>query len=104
MMTYDIYTNSTSVPHNLTPSNLQQIIKQTARHYLASMGAKQLKNSEMYDLFLTEMEQALFEEVLNFTGGNESKASRILGISRGTLRQRRELFGHYSNMDGDSDD
>lgn len=77
--------------------NIRNIVTMTARQYLASVSAKELQGSAIYELFLHEMEQALFEEVLRYTGGNESKASRILGISRGTLRQRREIFGHYED-------
>lgn len=95
MMTFDVFPSSYYMQQT-TPASLRQVVKMTARHYLSSMGSKQLQSSDLYDLFLAEMEQALFEEVLNFTGGNESRAARILGISRGTLRQRREAFGHYS--------
>ncbi len=102
MMTHDLTQPMTNpiAPNaiNTNPVNMRQIVTLTARQYLANLTSKELQNSELYNLFLYEMEQSLFEEVLRFTGGNESKAARILGVSRGTLRQRRELFGHYEKQ------
>ncbi len=43
---------------------------------------------ELYELVLAEVEQPLFKAVLDFTGGNQSRAADILGINRGTLRKK----------------
>jgi Fis family transcriptional regulator len=37
---------------------------------------------------MSEVEQPLFKAVLEFTGGNQSRAADILGINRGTLRKK----------------
>ena len=43
---------------------------------------------DLYTLVMSEVEQPLFKAVLDFTGGNQSRAADILGINRGTLRKK----------------
>ena len=43
---------------------------------------------DLYQLILTEIEVPLFESVLDFTDGNVSRAAEMLGLNRGTLRNR----------------
>jgi two-component system response regulator AtoC len=42
---------------------------------------------------IREMEKLLITRILGDTGGNKSKAARILGISRQTLREKTKLYG-----------
>lgn len=44
--------------------------------------------ANLYNLVLAEMEVPLLKMVMRFTNGNQSKAAKILGISRGTLRKK----------------
>lgn len=44
--------------------------------------------SNLYNLVLAEMEIPLLKMVMRFTNSNQSKAAKILGISRGTLRKK----------------
>jgi two-component system response regulator HydG len=41
---------------------------------------------------LKEMEKVLIGRTLEETNGNKSKAARILGISRQTLREKTKLY------------
>ncbi|MEM8865208.1 MAG: sigma-54 dependent transcriptional regulator [Planctomycetota bacterium] len=43
---------------------------------------------ELYAATLAEMEKVLLSRVLNHTGGNQSEAARLLGITRGSLRNK----------------
>jgi Fis family transcriptional regulator len=43
---------------------------------------------DLYDLVLGEVEEPLFKTVMNYTGGNQSRAAEILGINRATLRKK----------------
>ena len=43
---------------------------------------------DLNSLVMSEVEQPLFKVVLDFTGGNQSRAADILGINRGTLRKK----------------
>jgi len=51
--------------------------------------------SDLYDLFLEQVEKPLFEVVMDNTDGNITKASDILGMNRGTLRTRLRKYGLY---------
>jgi len=46
----------------------------------------------LYQMVLQQVEQPLFEAVMDYTGGNQSKAAALLGISRSTLRKK---LAHY---------
>jgi len=42
---------------------------------------------------LREVEEPLFRAVLDYSGGNQSQAALILGITRATLRKKLREFG-----------
>lgn len=42
----------------------------------------------VYQKLLAEIEPPLIEEVLRYTSGNQSRAARVLGITRNTLRSK----------------
>lgn len=82
---------------------LQESVKQEVAIYFAEYGFQPSKEGVLYPQMIRKMEEALFEAALNYTEGNEARASRILGISRGTLRQRRALFGHNEKNKKEND-
>lgn len=47
---------------------------------------------DLYDLVLSEVERPLFQTVLKYTDGNQSRAAEILGINRGTLRKKLKSY------------
>lgn len=85
METVDLIKEQTSVQPGLTDS-----IYQVVTNYLkSSPGAS---SSEMYDFILEVIEPPLFEAIMQHTMGNQVKAAKILGISRGTLRKKLEKY------------
>lgn len=52
--------------------------------------------SDLYSLILAEIELPMLEVVLQYTGQNQSKAARILSMSRGTLRKKMQYYGLLS--------
>ncbi len=56
---------------------------------------------DLYDRFLSATEPALLRAVLQHTGGNRAAAADLLGIHRGTLRER---LKKYQGLGGDCDD
>jgi len=51
------------------------------------------ENSNLYDLVIGEMEKPLLEAVLLHTKNNHSQATRWLGLSRGTFREKLKRHG-----------
>ena len=49
--------------------------------------------TDLYNLVIEQIENPLFESVLNNSRGNLTKASKILGINRATLRNRLKKYG-----------
>ena len=44
--------------------------------------------TDLYQMVLSEIEGPLLEAVLEYTNNNQSRASAILGLNRGTLRKK----------------
>jgi Fis family transcriptional regulator len=47
----------------------------------------------LYDLVMREVELPLFQAVMDYADGNQSRAATILGINRGTLRKKLKTYG-----------
>jgi len=47
----------------------------------------------LYDLVMREVELPLFQAVMDYAAGNQSRAANILGINRGTLRKKLREYG-----------
>lgn len=58
--------------------------------YFANLDGQAPNN--LYDMVLQEIEIPLLQIVLNSTSGNQSQAAKLLGINRGTLRKKLELY------------
>ena len=87
-------------PETLAPSseitataNSQQAfaanVQTSLQQYFAQLDGEE--PNKLYNLVLKEMEVPLLKMVMRFTNGNQSKAAKILGISRGTLRKKLAL-------------
>jgi Fis family transcriptional regulator, factor for inversion stimulation protein len=59
--------------------------------YLSSVGNKDA-NLNLYQLIVEEVEAPLFRTVMELTRYNQSKAARVLGVSRGTLRTKLKRY------------
>lgn len=49
--------------------------------------------SDLYQMVLEEVERPLFESVMANTGGNQTRAAQLMGISRSTLRKKLAHYG-----------
>jgi Fis family transcriptional regulator len=47
----------------------------------------------LYELVMREVEMPLFQAVMDYAHGNQSRAANILGINRGTLRKKLREYG-----------
>jgi len=46
----------------------------------------------IYQMVVAEVERPMFETVMEYVNGNQSRASQILGISRSTLRKKLTIY------------
>lgn len=76
--------------HEPKPSNREQefakYVRQALQGYFLNLDGEEPAN--LYNLVLAELEIPLLKMVMRFTNSNQSKAAKILGISRGTLRKK----------------
>ena len=85
---------SHETPSHDTPaqeSTLRSQVERSLQRYF-----KQLDNepaTDLHRLVMSEVEAPLLEAVMRFTGNNQSKASIMLGLNRGTLRTKLKLYG-----------
>lgn len=70
---------------------LQQHIQHATEHYLNNLENEE--PTQMYELFLHQLEKPLLEAVLKHTRGNQSRTALMLGLNRGTLRSKLKTHG-----------
>ena len=69
----------------------QQVLTDSLTNYLDHIDGVAVTN--LYDLVVSEVEEPLIQQTLDFTNGNQTKTAQILGINRGTLRKKMKRFG-----------
>jgi DNA-binding NtrC family response regulator len=70
------------------PTSFTEPLRNAVRNLFRSRG----KNGDVYSQILREAEEILLQEALNASGWNRSKAARLLGINRLTLRRKLEEY------------
>ena len=74
------------------PQTLAEHVAHAVRTYMKT--SSNLGELDLYQLILEEVEAPLFRSVMELTRYNQSKAARVLGLSRGTLRTKlKHYFG-----------
>ena len=48
--------------------------------------------TDVYNMVLSEVEAPLLESVMNYVKGNQTRASEVLGLNRGTLRKKLKQY------------
>ena len=70
---------------------LRDSVKQAVNKYLKQLDNTDIEN--LYELVMAEVEAQMLEEIMTFTRGNQTRASIMLGINRGTLRKKLKQYG-----------
>ena len=71
--------------------NLRDSVTRAVRAYLEELDGQ--LGSEVYQMVLAEVEAPLLREIMTYTRNNQTKASRMLGLNRGTLRKKLKIYG-----------
>lgn len=75
--------SSDNMPVN-TP--LHETVYDCVSHFLESMGDQSVNN--LYDLCISQVEPSLIKAAMEHCNYNQTQASKLLGINRGTLRKK----------------
>jgi len=70
--------------------SLPESVRDSLKTYFAKLEGQTPAN--LYGMVIAEVEKPLLEMVLQLTNGNQSKAAKVLGISRGTLRKKMAIY------------
>ena len=76
---------------NVRSRKLCDCVKNSVERYFKDLNGEDA--SGVYQMVLHEVEKPLLEVVMRYTDHNQSKASRLLGINRNTLRKKLDLHG-----------
>lgn len=76
-----------------TGTSLRDHVLESLEKYFSYLNGKE-SVAKVHSIVLEEVESALYEAIMNFTKGNQSRAAILLGVSRGTLRTK---LKHYFN-------
>lgn len=73
-----------------TDDTLCEHVRATVREYLNELDGNMA--SDVYQMVISQVEAPLLEEIMAYTRDNQSKASAMLGINRGTLRKKLKTY------------
>lgn len=71
--------------------SLRDSVEQAMENYFQHLDGQPASN--VYDMVLSEVEAPLLEVVLKYTRHNQTRASQVLGLNRGTLRKKLKQYG-----------
>lgn len=70
---------------------LRECVTTSLKDYFNRVDPEHISN--LYELVLSEVEAPLLRAVMEHTRSNQSKASVMLGMNRGTLRKKLKQYG-----------
>jgi Fis family transcriptional regulator, factor for inversion stimulation protein len=83
---------------SVSGNNLREAVTTSVRDYLAQLDGQ--ISTDVYQMVLAEIEAPLLEEIMTYTRHNQTKASIMLGLNRGTLRKKLKQYNLISNSRG----
>ena len=70
--------------------NLQDKIETLLDKYFKDLDGE--NPNDVYDMVLHSVEKPLLIYIMNYAEGNQSRAAKILGLNRNTLRKKLEFY------------
>jgi len=74
-----------------TSRTLRSEVEKALDRYFEQLDNEPVSN--LHQMVMAEVEEPLLQAVMKFTKNNQSKASIMLGLNRGTLRTKLKLYG-----------
>lgn len=69
---------------------LRDSVEKALHNYFSHLGGADVTN--VYNLVLSEVEAPLLATVMHYVKGNQTRASELLGLNRGTLRKKLKQY------------
>jgi Fis family transcriptional regulator len=76
---------------NSLRGSLSNAVELSVQQYFEQLNGE--KVTGIYDMVLRETERPLLEVTMTQTQGNQTRAAKMLGINRNTLRKKLTLYG-----------
>jgi len=76
----------------INENEMARYVRKAIKEYFKDLDGEE-PCSEMYDMVINCVEKPLLEMVLEQAGGNQTRASEMLGINRNTLRKKMQEHG-----------
>ena len=76
--------------HKRVAAPLSERVRKSLDEYFQQLDGTE--PSDLYQLVIQQTERPLFERVMQYTGGNQTRAATVLGISRATLRKKLAMY------------
>ena len=80
-----------SLEQSAGPPPLRDSAAEAIAHFLSTLDGEAC--SDLYNMVLHQVEEPLLRAVLDYTQQNQSHASAMLGLNRGTLRKKLRQYG-----------
>jgi len=75
----------------ITSGPLSQCVTRSLKGYFADMNGEQ--PTGLYDMVISEIERPLLDLVMEQVDQNQTRAAKMLGINRNTLRKKLHYYG-----------
>ena len=82
--------NDTPVDDIAQAKTLRDSVAIALNNYFSNLDGQDV--SDVYNMVLSEVEAPLLEEVMKYTRNNQTRASQMLGLNRGTLRKKLKQY------------
>ena len=84
-------------PLNDSTSHLREAVTEAVRAYLDELDGQ--LSTDVYQMVLAEIEAPLLAEIMAYTRNNQTRASLMLGLNRGTLRKKLKQYKLITERD-----
>lgn len=71
--------------------SLREHVAVAVKNYFDQLDGQDV--TDVYEMVLAEVEAPLLERVMLYTRNNQTRASQLLGLNRGTLRKKLKKYG-----------
>lgn len=75
----------------IRPGPLSQCVTRSLKGYFEDMNGEQ--PTDLYDMVMSEIERPLLDLVMDQADQNQTRAAKMLGINRNTLRKKLHHYG-----------